>query len=172
LARIIPVDCIIAVKPNPRQILLTGDPYPNYLYREISELHNVEIMSVTMSSMTLMRNAIAVVSLAGTSLMEAAISGKPAFAYADPEFISMDGVHKFNENTFSDILKDENKSIKYTNQKYYIQAIMNNSLSLDFIKYGSVNLPMSKTLEYRMKFIEPIYSSLVKVYEKYCLVVK
>ena len=118
-----------------------------------------------------MRNAIAVVSLAGTSLLEAAISGKPAFAYTDPEFISLDGINKFNENTFSDLLKDQNKSTNYTNQKYYIQAIMNNSLSLDFIEYGAVTLPMSKTAEYRMKFIEPIYRSIVKAYEKYCRVI-
>ena len=172
LARIIPVDYIIAVKPNPRQILLTGDPYPNYLYRELSELHNVEIMSVTVSSMTLMRNAVAVVSLAGTSLLEAAISGKPAFAYADPEFLSLDGVHKFNESTFSDLLKDANQSVNHSNQKYYIQAIINNSLPLDFVKYGGVSFPMSKTIEYQINFIKPIYRSILKAYEKYCLVVK
>jgi hypothetical protein len=167
VAKCLPVTHKLLVKPNPRMLLMNSDAHFHSVYREINNLHNVNVLSISIPSPNLIKNAKAVVALAGTSLLEAALNKVPAFAFANPEFIDLHGIFRFDPLTFQSMVE----TFKYqedNNQKYFIQALINNGLDINFSKYGTGDEFTVCSVECQEKYITPIYQRiehLAKIYQ-------
>ena len=77
LSKLLPDDVTVYVKPHPNRNLLTGESF----YEEIRSLRNVKLVSSNANTYELIDNALAVVSLTGTAILESLIRGTPAMMF-------------------------------------------------------------------------------------------
>ena len=77
ISKHLPDDVTLYVKPHPNRNLLTGIPF----YEEIRSLRNVKLLSSKANTYELIDNAMAVVSLTGTAILESLVRGTPAMMF-------------------------------------------------------------------------------------------
>jgi hypothetical protein len=164
LSKIIPINCKIVVKPHSTMLVRDSYPHPINWYNKINEMHNVHFVSPLLNGIDVIKDSKAVAAVYGTSLFEASIMGKAAFTFGNPEFEILDGVYKFNEDTFLDIFRNHTLS-EVNNHKYYIQAVFNKGIDIEYDKYLFTNTEISQSKEYKNKFIKPIKKHLYDVME-------
>ena len=162
LSKSVPVNCKLVVKVHSTMLVGDSDSYPIDWYNKINKIHNVYFVSPMLKGIDVIRKSKAVSSISGTTLFEAAIMGEPAFSFGSPEFEDLDGVYKFDEETFLEIYKQHRLS-STNNHKYYIQAIFNKGIDIEYDKYLFANTKISQSKEYRDKFIKPIKKHLYDV---------
>lgn len=133
LSKLVPVDYKIYVKTNPEMLFKGTDTAPHSWYEKVKNIHNVRFISPTFPGKKLLTECQAVVCLTGTSLLEAAMLNKPAFRVGEPEFSVLDSVYEYDQKTFMSKLNSH--QLKDSNLKYYLQAIINSSVKLEFEKY-------------------------------------
>ncbi len=167
LARIVPIDYLILVKPNPQMLLLTCDVHDNRYYQELADLPNVRIVSIHEPSIKYIKHAKAIVSLAGTSLLEAALNGKPAFALTEPEFLGVDGVYRFEEEKFLNQIEKHQLS-ETNNHKYYVQAMLNFGIDSNFLGYQMAGTEVVETTKFNQEFLMPLYERFFWIISEKC----
>jgi hypothetical protein len=95
IAKSIPVEFILLVKEHPRQI--TYGWRDKTFYKQIENLPNVKLIHPSVSNEKLIENSSLVITVAGTTGLEAVVQGKPAIVFADVIYDSIPSVHKVKE---------------------------------------------------------------------------
>lgn len=114
-----PSDYSLVVKLPPRMRLITGG-YSKRIkfFTELLKLNRVIVVSPSCDSINLVKNSDGVISIAGTSLLEARIFGKPAYRWGKPEFSSIESIKDLRKmdgliNTETEDNLDAGKYIAY-----------------------------------------------------------
>ena len=165
LSKLIPINYKIVVKANPSMLMRFADTHPCKFYEDIAKIHNVIVASPKLKSMPYISKAKAVVTISGTSLMEAALLGIPAFAFGNPEFDVLDGIYKFDKKTFMKKL-NEHKYVEDNNHKYYIQAMIENSIELEFSKYYMSDKTTCESDEFKKNYLDKLVNLILKTYKR------
>ncbi len=110
LSKILPIDYKIVVKPNPYVFQNYMNQYPFDRYEKISKIPNVILVGPDIESHHLIKNSKAVISVSGSSSLEALFFNKPGFVFSETEFSSVNGINIFNEDNFMSIINNWNES--------------------------------------------------------------
>lgn len=165
VSRSVPVHFKVVIKANPSMLVRFADTHPSSFYEKMNELPNVVVVSPKLKSMPIISKAKALVTISGTGLLEAAILGIPAFSFGHPEFSAIDGVVPFEKELFKKALKDPS-IVNNREQKYYIQAVLNNSVDLEFSKYYMASKEVAESKEYSEKFTKKVVNLILDSYKK------
>ena len=106
LSKILPVDYKIVVKPNPYSFKNYMNQYPYERYLKISKIPNVVMVGPDVEANFLIKNSKAVITISGSSSIEALFFKKPGFIFANTEFDSVKGIFIFDEKTFMKIIDE------------------------------------------------------------------
>jgi hypothetical protein len=165
LSKVLPIGYKLVIKVHTTMLLRNAAPYPIDWFNRINNMHNTYFISPLVDGVDIVSNSKAVATVCGTSLLEAAIMGKPAFSFGNPEFSILDGVYEFSENDFVKNIKSHNLPV-VNNHKYYIQAFFNKGIDVDLTKFEMIEESKSKTNEYKNDFIKEIKDSVIEILEK------
>lgn len=165
VSRSVPVNYKVVVKANPSMLVRFADTHPPSFYEKLNELPNVVVVSPKLKSMPIISKARALITISGTGLLEAAILGIPAFAFGHPEFEVIDGVIPFEKEIFKKAIKDPSL-VNKREQKYYVQAVINNSVDLEFSKYYMANKETAESSEFAEKFSKKVVELILDSYKK------
>ncbi len=105
LSKVLPIDYKIVVKPNPYAFQNYMNQFPFERYYKISRIPNVIMVGPDVESHFLIKHSKAVVTVSGSSSLEALFFNKPGFLFSETEFSSVDGINLFDENTFMQIIE-------------------------------------------------------------------
>ncbi|MBO4294987.1 MAG: hypothetical protein J5896_06055 [Alphaproteobacteria bacterium] len=94
LASIVPDDCLIYVKENPKQ---TEKMRGKHFFERLRLMDKVRLVPLDESSYKLMINSLAVATISGTVGWEAICEGKPAILFGKSWYQSFDGVFKWRD---------------------------------------------------------------------------
>ncbi len=111
LSKILPVDYKIIVKPNPYTFQNYMNQYPFERYLKISKIPNVVMVGPDIESHHLIKNSKAVITISGSSSLEALFFNKPGFLFSKTEFSSIEGINIFDEKTFMKIIDNWNEDL-------------------------------------------------------------
>ena len=100
ISKVLPSGYKLVIKLHSTMLLRNSASYPIEWFNRISNLHNTYFVTPLMSGVDIISNSKGVATIAGTSLLEAALMGKPAFAFGDSEYSVLDGIHTFSEESF------------------------------------------------------------------------
>lgn len=136
----LPLEYSLVIKLPPRMRLITGG-YSKKIkfFTELLKLDRVIVVSPSCDSIELVKGSEGVISIAGTSLLEARIFGKPAYRWGKPEFSSIDSI----------------KEIPKTDELISPELMSN----LDAGKY--ISYCLNHGVSYDPKAAWPIYNSYV-----------
>lgn len=98
-------------------------------YKRLSSIPNLILLHPSLDSITLIKNSIGVIGLAGTLLIEANMLNKPAHVIARPEYMALSNVHTYNKRNLTD-----QKIGSKNNIKEYIKLVLKNGIKLDMNK--------------------------------------
>jgi hypothetical protein len=134
IAKSIPIDYLLYVKDHPA---MSQFGYRKIsFYKEILKLHNVKLISESVSSEMLIKNSKLVVTIAGTSGLEASFFGIPTIAFADEMHSALPNVTRIKNleelpNIINDSLK---KTCSLSEINKFTNYFLNNSFEFDLIQ--------------------------------------
>lgn len=100
LSLMVPKDCIIYIKENPKQTAQQRGPL---FYRRLAAMGNVKCVDPRISSTHLIKNSIGVATVTGTAGWEALFYNKPCMVFGNAWYSEFTGVTRFSrEITFDD----------------------------------------------------------------------
>jgi len=155
LSKVLPVDCKIVIKVHSTMLIRESSPHSLSWYNKINEIHNTYFVSPLLKGIDVVKYSKAVAAVSSTTLLEAVVMGKPAFCFGNPEFEILDGVFKFSEERFVRTFTNYALS-KKNNHKYYIQAVFNKAIDIEYDYYMFVDTKTSESIEYKEKYLEVI----------------
>ncbi len=133
VSKLLPLDYYLVVKPNPYAFNLYMNQYPVERYKKIDIIPNVVLVSPDINHELLLKRCKAVVTVSGSSSLEALFYKKPGFLFSNTEFSSVNGIHLFNEETFFKIINEYNQaSFDDSDFKSYMANV---------VKWGIEELP-------------------------------
>jgi hypothetical protein len=98
LSLLVPQDCIIYIKENPKQTAQQRGPL---FYRRLAAMANVKCVDPRISSVNLIKNSIGVATVTGTAGWEALFYNKPCMVFGNAWYSEFTGVTRFSrEITF------------------------------------------------------------------------
>lgn len=127
LSLIMPADWKIVVKINPSMIA-DVDNHPNSYYKRIAMIPSVWFVSPEFPSLEIIRQCKATASLAGTSLFEGVLMGKPGICWGRPEFAMMPGIIRFEEGR---VMYKLTRPFDQELALHYVQYCLDEGLELD-----------------------------------------
>ena len=164
ISKVLPSGYKLVIKLHSTMLLRNSASYPIEWFNRISNLHNTYFVTPLMSGVDIISNSKGVATIAGTSLLEAALMGKPAFAFGDSEYSVLDGIHTFSEESF--LFNLNNYALKKeNNHRYYIQAIFNQGVKVDLTKYMHVDKRTSSTKEYKNRFVDILSNEIIETFK-------
>ena len=143
IARSIPIDFKLYVKEHPSQSIHNWrDPS---FYKKIQNITNVELFHPSVSSSELLKHSSLVLTVNGTSCLEAAFYGKPSIVFDDVLYSSLPFVFRIKsyEDLSSTIQQALNTKVDLTDLNKYIDVISENSFDFDYVK---VNIAISRKI--------------------------
>jgi hypothetical protein len=140
IAKALPIDCELFVKEH-GGMSIYGWRKTSF-YKRIMVLSNVRLIHPSLDSVELIKKSSLVISIAGTSAIEAPFYEKPSIIFADTSFSQLPFIHRLREieKLPSAIKKmlDVKVDLKYLNG--YVDFIEKNSIEIDFLNlYLSFN---------------------------------
>ena len=131
VAKSLPIDYKLVVKEHPMQ-KLRGWRSLSY-YKEIKEMPNVEFCHPEVPNETIIKKCSLVVTVTGTSGLEAAINGKPSITFADTIYSELPSVFRVKELEKIPLIISEALESKVFTQDVvdYISKIEANSFDLN-----------------------------------------
>jgi hypothetical protein len=134
IAKSIPIDHEVFVKEHPMQKL--KDWRKISWYKEIIEMPNVELFHPSVSSHEMIKKSSLVMSINGTSAMEAAFYKKPSILFADTIFSELPSVLKVNswEELPDLIRKALTTEINFSDINKFLNKLVNSSFDMDELK--------------------------------------
>lgn len=124
-------------------------------YNAIMKLPNVKLLHPSVNPIEIIKNCSLVVSVSGTTALEAAFYEKPSIVFVDTDFSILPSVYKLNsiEELPNAIRLSLKKSIDITPLQKYVNFIENNSFLLDDFKL----LQESDRMFYYGGFLQDVY---------------
>jgi capsule polysaccharide modification protein KpsS len=119
IAKALPLGWYLYIKENPKMFGKRGISF--YLY--LKRFSNIKFISANLSGIDLIKKSKAVVTITGTSSLEAAFMGKPSFIFGDVFFDACPGVYRikqwegareFIKRKIENFRYDEDRLIRFT----------------------------------------------------------
>ena len=131
VARSLPVDHLLYVKEHPMQKFRGLRPVS--YYKELSELQNVILIHPSIPNEKLVQNCSLVVSILGTSSLEAAFREKPSIVFGDVIFSSLPSVLRIqNLEELPELIKTGlNTKVNLSDLNKFVNMIEQNSFEYD-----------------------------------------
>jgi len=169
VAKSIPIGCKLFVKEHP---MMGKFGWRNISdYKKIKKMPSVELIHPSVPNETLLTNCSLVVSIAGTSSLEAAFYGKPSIVFAETIFSDLPSVYKINKidelpNAIRLSLK---KKVDIKDLVGYVALIENNSFkfNLDGLTMKSVFTMLPGGVYEDVEFEEVKVRDYLKENQKY-----
>ena len=184
IAKSLPVGYDLYVKEHPTQVLRGWRSISDY--KQIMDLPNVTLIHPSIKSEDIIKKSSLVVTIGGTSGLEAAFYGKPSIIFTDQEYSILPSVHKIKTtNELPNAIKTSlKKQLRISDLNNYINLIESNSfefdfhrLSMEFDNYfhlggflADVKIPINKMksfLEQNNGDYEKLAAEFVKKIQKY-----
>jgi len=133
IAKSLPVKYKLYVKEHPTQVL-NGWRSISF-YNKILNLPNVELLHPSLSNDELIRHCSLVITIAGSSGLEAAFYGKPSVVFGDVIYSDLPSVQKVqNIEELPQIIKESlKKTVEFSDIKKYVNYVKKNSFEFDLI---------------------------------------
>jgi len=172
IAKSIPVGYNLIVKEHPVMKVVSWRPLS--FYKSILNLPNVKLLHPSFSKEEIIKNSSLVISIAGTTGLEALFYNKPVITFTKQIYSSIPGVYVLNNfEELPDVISLQlQKSINPNDLQNFIQYIEKNTFDYDY-------MDMTIDFAYRFGFKGPIMDaklpvdevhSFLKKYEKeFCL---
>lgn len=100
LSKVLPVNFKIVVKINPYSMAPFVEQTSLAHYKKISKIPNVILVGPNINNIFLLKNSKAVITVTGSSSLEALFFNKPGFLFSKTEFSYLKNVYFFNEDNF------------------------------------------------------------------------
>jgi hypothetical protein len=157
----LPIGIKLKVKENPKMMGLR----PLIFYKKLLNIDNLQLVDPMESQQKLISNSIAIISIAGTSILEGLLFGKPTYCYGNTEYTGLEGINKIKYSNEPLILNNNNKSeiIRYCN---YIERV-GIKIDLPFLLYAPYQNPEYSKKEY-LNGVNAITEGLLNHYENLC----
>ena len=132
IAKSLPVGYDLYVKEHPTQVLRGWRSISDY--KQIMDLPNVTLIHPSIKSEDIIKKSSLVVTIGGTSGLEAAFYGKPSIIFTDQEYSILPSVHKIKTtNELPNAIKTSlKKQVRISDLNNYINLIESNSFEFDF----------------------------------------
>lgn len=132
VARSLPLHWTLVVKPHPLMI----DKKPISFYKTMRQIPNVRLVSPWKDSRELINGSSAVIAISGTSGFEGLLLGKKVIVFGKTPWSMVEGVSAVDAySELTGIFEEaENYRPNYDNIACYLQAVHNQSFSMDIIK--------------------------------------
>lgn len=102
ISTIIPEDCYIYVKENPKQLFLTRS---KFFFKRLFTIKNALLVDRSVNTYDLMRNSQFVATITGTAGWEAITGGKPVVIFGRIWYENFPGVFRYNDSlSFTDVV--------------------------------------------------------------------
>lgn len=178
IAKSLPVGYKLFVKEHPLQYL-TGWKNTSF-YKKILELPNVCLIHTSVSSEELMKNCSLVITIAGTTGLEAAFYNKPVIVFTDTIYSNLSHVYRVRnlEDIPNAIHSSLKKKVNLSELNQFVNYIMKNSVIFDELGINraiaerfylggflGVDIPIDKMksfLEEYCSAFEPLVTEYVK----------
>ncbi|MGI0011521.1 MAG: hypothetical protein ACREAE_08990, partial [Nitrosopumilaceae archaeon] len=122
IAKALPVDCVLYVKEHPMQ-KIRGWRNVSY-YKEIMELPNVRLFHPSVSNDEMVKNCSLVITITGTSGLEAAFYNKSSIVFTDVIYSSLPSVYRLKS------LEELPQAIRISLQKEVNPSDLNDFVNL------------------------------------------
>ena len=131
IAKAIPIDYQLFVKEHPMQKIRGWHEIS--FYKEIMELPNVRLIHPSISNNEMLKKCAMVITIAGTSGLEAALYKKPCIVFADVIYSSLPSVHRLKslEELPKAIKESLQKEVKLSDVNEFINLLNANSFPFD-----------------------------------------
>ena len=137
VAKSIPIDFQLYVKEHPMQ-KIRGWRNTSF-YKQIIELPNVKLIHPSISNEEMLEKCKMVITIAGTTGLEAALYKKPCIVFADVIYSSLPSVHRLKslEELPTAIRESLKKEVKLSDVNELINVLDRNSFEFDIFGYYS-----------------------------------
>lgn len=138
VSKVLPINYKIVVKINPYSMAPFIEQSSFRHYKKISKIPNVILVGHNINNLFLLKNSKAVITVTGSSSLEALFFNKPGFLFSKTEFSYLKNVYNFNESNFYlNMIKNSKKNGKdFKNfllnvQKFGFNDVINNIIYVD-----------------------------------------
>lgn len=137
IAKSLPIDHMLYVKDHP-VVELTGWRDIKF-YKKIMRLPNVRLLHPSIKSIEIIKHASLIISIAGSSTIEAAFYNKPSIIFADLDFAVLPFVYRLKslEDLPNAIRKMLKQKVDFSHLNQYVDYVENQSITFDRAKYLS-----------------------------------
>ena len=127
IAKSLPIDCQLFVKEHPMQKIKGWRKIS--FYKEIMELPNVKLLHPSIPNDEMLKNCAMVITIAGTTGLEAALYKKPCIVFTDVIYSSLPSVHRLKslEELPEAIRNSLKKEVKQSDVNDFINLLDSNS---------------------------------------------
>lgn len=145
IAKALPADYKLYVKEHPKMYLRHWREISDY--KEIIELPNVKLIHPSVDPKNLLKNCSLVITIAGTTGLDAAIYKKPCIVFADTIYSTLPSVYRLeNLEKLPDAIKESlKKEVQLSDVTEFINILDRNSFDFDF--FGNVGKIMNELHE-------------------------
>ena len=171
IAKALPADCKLFVKEHPLMRYRHWREITEY--EEMISLPNVEVIHPEVSAKEILENCLAVITIAGSGGLEAALHKKPAIVFADTIYASLPSVYRLkNLEELPNLIREAlDTEVKLTDINKFINILERNSFDFDITghytkileKFHSGGFMISNQIS--MKELEEFIEEDKKVYE-------
>jgi len=184
IAKSLPVGYKLVVKEHP--IMALRGWHSTSYYKQIMELPNVQLLHHSAKSDEILKKCLLVITISGTSALEAAFYQKPAILFTDKDFSFLPSVYRIKsvEELPQAIRTSLKKEVNTTDLSKYVTFIKENSFNCNiqalgiatqnYFQYGGfladVDIPTEKMqsfLEEHRKSFELIANEFIKKIQSY-----
>ena len=179
IAKSLPINYSLVVKENPSQV--TRDWRSISDYKEIMNIPNVQLIHPSVSGIELIKNSALVISLAGSSPLEATFHKKPSIVFGDVIYSLIPNIVKVNEiSNLPTIIKNSlNMEIDYSYLNKFLDLIDKNTATFDMFEFQTIFNKIfyldgsyfdvelnEKEIEKLLRNTEGIFEELIQLYVK------
>ena len=135
ISKSLPIGYKLYVKENPSQA--SREWRSNRVYEEIKNIPNVTLIKPNVNGRKLIQNSSLVISIAGTSSLEAAFYEKPSIVFGKVIYNMLPSVHKVeNLEKIPELIKNSLKTkVNVSDLDKFIQLYEKNTFSFDMIEF-------------------------------------
>ena len=136
IAKSMPADHLLLVKEHPASYVRSWRDIKTY--KELAKIPGVVLIHPDADSQELIKKSSLVLSITGSSALDAIFLEKPAIVFTDTDFSMIPGVHRLKEiQKLPDAIKSElDRKINPEHIEKYVQFIENNSFEYDLTSHG------------------------------------
>ena len=136
IAKSMPADHLLLVKEHPASYVRSWRDVNTY--KELAKIPGVVLIHPDADSQELIKKSSLVISICGSSSLDAVFLKKPTIVFAETNFSMITDIHKLKEiEKLPEVIKNElDKKINPKHIEKYIQFLESNSFVYNFIVHG------------------------------------